>query len=70
MEKNKYNCIKNLLNKNIDKLNDYKSIVNNGEPFFEKEDYNTIEGVPIYKDITTKEQIIKDKGYSKCKECF
>ena len=48
MEKNKYNCIKNLLNKNIDKLDDYKSIVNNGEPFFEKEDYNTIEGVPIY----------------------
>lgn len=22
------------------------------------------------KGITTKEQIIKDKGYSKCKECF
>lgn len=48
MEKNRENFIKDLLCKNIDKLNDSKTIVNNGKPFFEKEDYNTIEGLPIY----------------------
>lgn len=36
MEKNKYIIIKELLNKNIYKLDDYKTVVNNGKPFFEK----------------------------------
>ena len=48
MEKDKYITIKELLNKNIDKLIEYKTVVNNGVSFFEKEDYNIIEGVPIY----------------------
>lgn len=48
MEKNKENCIKDLLNQNIDQLNDYKTIVNNGKPFFEKEDYKIVEDLPIY----------------------
>lgn len=48
MSKNKEEQIKELLNKNIDKIKDYAVQVNKGKSFFNKEDFNTIEGVPIY----------------------
>ena len=48
MSKNKEEQIKELLNKNIDKIKDYAIQVNKGKPFFNKEDFNTIEGIPIY----------------------
>lgn len=40
--------IKELVSKNIYKIKDYAVQVNNGTPFFKKEDFDIIEGTPIY----------------------
>lgn len=46
---NKEKIIKEILNKkNISKLENYTIIVNNNIPFFEKDDYDIIEGIPKY----------------------
>lgn len=48
MSKNKEEQIKELLSKNIYKINDYIVQVNKGKTFFYEEDFNIIEGIPIY----------------------
>lgn len=46
---NKEEIIKKILNKrNIDKLENFTTIVNDDKPFFEKEDYKIVEGIPKY----------------------
>ena len=46
---NKEKIIKEILNKkNIGKLENYTTIVNNNIPFFEKNDYDIVEGIPKY----------------------
>ena len=48
MSNNKEEQIKELLNKNIYRLKEHTVQVNQGKPFFTKEDLETIEGIPIY----------------------
>ncbi len=45
---NKEEIINELLNKNINKLDNYAPVVNNDKPFFKKEDYAITEGIPKY----------------------
>ena len=50
--KSKEEIIKEFLNKDINKLNDFAPIVNNDKPFFENKDFEIIEGIPPYfKDV-------------------
>ncbi len=46
--KSKEEIIKEFLNKDINKLNDFAPIVNNDKPFFENKDFEIIEGIPQY----------------------
>jgi len=46
MTKNKYEIIKELIEVNIDDLKEFTKPVNDGYTFFEKDDYNLIEGLP------------------------
>jgi DNA-entry nuclease len=48
MVSNKENIIKDILEKDIYKLKEYTLPINNGKTFFNKEDYNIIEGIPKY----------------------
>jgi DNA-entry nuclease len=48
MVSNKENIIKDILEKDIYKLKEYTQPINNGKTFFNKEDYNIIEGIPKY----------------------
>ncbi len=45
---NKEEIINELLNKNINKSDNYAPVVNNDKPFFKKEDYVITEGIPKY----------------------
>ena len=51
MVSNKEYIIKEILAKNLNKLEEYTEIVNNGKTFFTKNDYDIIEGVPQYYEI-------------------
>ena len=46
--KNKEEIIKEFLNKDINKLNDFVPIVNNDKPFFKNKDFEITEGIPQY----------------------
>lgn len=46
MVSNKEYIIKEILAKNLNKLEEYTEIVNNGKTFFTKNVYDIIEGVP------------------------
>jgi DNA-entry nuclease len=48
MVSNKENIIKDILEKDIYKLKEYTLPINNRKTFFNKEDYNIIEGIPKY----------------------
>lgn len=46
--KNKEEIINEFLNKDINKLDDFAPKVNNDKPFFQKTDFEVIEGIPKY----------------------
>lgn len=46
--KNKEEIINEFLDKDINKLDSFTYIVNNNKPFFRKEDFEIVEGIPQY----------------------